>query len=436
MDTDRLWRQRISDCCGGFEFDKRGGGYAFSAMIAAEEELARGNQPGNPTSALITMSVADPRQKMEEEAMNAGMQYYRHFPWSTCYTDNTGARVCEKAGVFCDTHTLIAAWLNKRFANGQTRFDRNWVQYSPQAIKGALAEILPTLLFEEGTKVVFPTPGYGVIANPKNIRGATVSNQPLVLCDGLWDLDLGHIGKVLLAKLGKRVAYINFPHNPTGAGYSKEQWQNIIAWAEIYGVTLIVDEAYTDLRYNDRTCSVLEVEGWENCCIVLQSVSKGWSATGLRFGWMVGHPTIIAAIREVSDVKHSGAFGPTIVAGLACLKHPEWADATRECYQQLHQNLFEGLEASGFSAAMPEAGLCQITPAPKSVNGITFSNSVECAEWLRHTLRVSVMAQTINEKPYLRWATTLMPVPECGLPTEESVIVEAMRRLKTVNFEF
>lgn len=180
--------------------------------------------------------------------------------------------------------------------------------------------------------------------------------------------------------------------------------------------------------------------GWEKRCIIPQSVSKGWNATGLRFGWIVAYPTVIKALRKLMDVKDSGMFGSSIVAGPYCLLHPEIATETGIRYQALHRRLADGLQQAGFVGNMPDAGLCQFTPAPKAASGnafaCSFKDAAECAKWFREKLRISVMhAQAANGR-WLCWAVTLQPVTECGLATEDVIIGETMRRLQSVKFEF
>lgn len=417
------WRENITDRCGGSNFDAPGGGYAFSDILAEERTLSADNVPNKLSSALLTLSVADPTWRMHPQAMDAALEYYNESPDATRYTDCNGIP---------GTHETIAKFLNKRYGLELTP---EWVQYSAGSIKNALSEYVPTLLFDEDSLLLFPTPGYPVIKDPKNCRGAQTFDVPLRFVNGRWEIDIADLNRA--DDDGKDTfVYIDLPHNPTGSGYSRPQWEELLKWANACSVVLIVDEAYTDLRYNNRTVSVLTVPGWERNCVVLQSVSKGWNATGLRFGWVVGHPTLIKAIRKVMDVKDSGLPGFVIAAGLECLKHPEWADETRTRYQNLHQALYYGLRSAGFDTSMPEAGLCQFTPAPKSANGTEFANALECAKWFREHLRISLMHYTVNDEPWLRWAVTLKPILECGLPDEASVIKEVVRRLKATEFTF
>jgi aspartate/methionine/tyrosine aminotransferase len=210
----------------------------------------------------------------------------------------------------------------------------------------------------------------------------------------------------------------------------------LVSWAIENGVIVVVDEAYTNIRFDD-SCSILEIPGWEQCCIVLQSVSKGWGATGLRMGYAVAHPTLIKALRKVMDVKDSGLFGPSIAMGLWCLRNPQEAVITCTGYRSLHENLLQGLQAAGFDSALPQAGLCQFTPAPRAANGVVFKGAIECAQYFRKELRISTMSYPVDDKPgYLRWAVTIAPVPDCGLLDEAAVISEVVRRLKSVKLEF
>jgi len=426
-DLDARWRGRIAERVGGQAFDAPGGGYAFSDVLAEERELSKGNRANDPSSALLTLSIADPTWKMRPEAMDGGRRFYEESADATRYTDNSGVRA---GGSFPNTHDAIAAYLSRRY--GVRNLSSDWVQYSPGSIKRSLAEYVPALLFDSDTTLVFPTPGYPVIKSAINRHEAEVLDVPMAFDGARWRIATDFV----LPKSGKTVLYANLPHNPTGSGCTCDEWAELLDWARANGVLVVVDEAYVDLRYNEEMASVLTIPGWEECCLVLQSVSKGWNATGLRFGWVVAHPTAIRAVRKVMDVKDSGMFGPSIAAGLTCLAHPEWAEETRAKYERLHRLLNEGLAEAGFRTVMPDAGLCQFTPAPKSANGRTFASAVECGQWFRKDLRVSLMHYTVNEATWLRWAVTLKPVPDCGLPDEASVIREVVSRLKSVDFAF
>ena len=424
------WRALVAKRVGGDKFDAPGGGYSFSNVLAEERELMKQNVANDPSSALCRLSVADPYLKMPREAMTAGLDYFDADPQATRYKDNNGIP---------GTHAKIAEYLNVAHPGLAGTLTEDNVQHSPGSIKRLLAEYIPSLFFEMGTHLIFPTPGYGVIKDEINCRRATVHNVPLICDDGQWKLDYAAMNEVLentASERKKTVLYLNNPHNPTGATMNDAALTNLVEWAIENNVIVVADEAYTNIRFDDSG-SILEIPCWEECCIVLQSASKGWGATGLRFGWAVGHATIIKALRKVTDVKDSGLFGPSIAAGLWCLQHPEIARATAASYRALHEKLLEGLQLAGFDSALPQAGLCQFTPAPRAANGIAFAGAIECAQYFRKELRISTMSYPAKDKPgHLRWAVTIGAAPECGLPDEAAVINEVVNRLKSVKLEF
>lgn len=437
---DEFWRGRVAERCGGSTFDQPGSGYSFSTVLAEERELQKLNRPGDPSSALLMLSIADPTDKMRYDAFAAGIRLFHGSDDASRYTDLAGIRPGNGTDLG-DTHEEIVEYLIERFPQLVDRLTPDWVQYSPGSIKRALAEYIPSAFFagpgsatgQRPTQLLFPAPGYGVIKDAINRRGAMVTGIPLEYENGRWRLPFpGDYQEPLHSP----VLYLNVPHNPTGMTFDFNYWMGVLCWARDAGAIVVVDEAYIDLCYRHDACSVLTIPGWEDHCIVLQSVSKGWDATGLRFGWIVAHPTAINALRKVMDVKDSGMFGPSIAAGLECLRNPIWTTTAKQRYEQLHRLLNVGLREAGFNALMPEAGLCQFTPAPVGVGGPYFMSLVECVQWFRTVLRISLMHYELGRTWYLRWAVTIKPVPECGLPTREAVIAEVCRRLGQHRFRF
>jgi LL-diaminopimelate aminotransferase len=435
--VSEFFRNLVAKRCGGKNFDAPNTGYSFSAVLAEERKLAEGNVKGKPETALLTLSIADPTWKMPEPAVTEMVKFYHACPDATRYTDNTGIKGSPETvyGKQVEsTHEMIASFLRQRYSHDVGNINEKWVQYSPHGIKGLLSEYLPAAFFDEQTFLAFPIPGYPVIKNAMNCRGAQVVDLPMINGKDGWKIPLEKLKGYKRFK--KRFLYLNVPHNPTGMAFNYTDWRRAIVWAKKHKFILIVDEAYTDLRFDDVSTSVLNVEGWDECCLVLQSISKGWNATGARFGWVIGNPTAIAAIGKVMDVKDSGGFGLTLAAAHACLANLNWAIDTRGKYRLLHAELAAGLAEAGFKTGLPDGGLCQFTRAPLSADGVMFATLVECAQWFREKLRISLMHYEVAGERYLRWAVTVKPVPECGLMDEQAVIREAVRRLKQVKFTF
>ncbi|MFC1789652.1 aminotransferase class I/II-fold pyridoxal phosphate-dependent enzyme [Patescibacteria group bacterium] len=428
------WRQLVAQRCGGTDFDKPGGGYAFSAILEEERELEKSNIPGQSKTALLKLSVADPTWKMNRQAIEAAVEYYDLCPDATRYTDLAGIRANNGTGLG-DTHAEIVSNVLKGNRSLLSEKILDKIQYSPGSIKRALAEYIPTTFFDakRGDLLIFPVPGYPVIKSSMNNQGINVRDVPMVFTKNGWRIPLD---KIPTGGKQNIFIYFNNPHNPTGSAYTLDELTQLVGWASANNVTIIADEAYISLVYNGSAASITMVPNWENCCIVLQSISKGWSATGIRFGWIMANPIAIKALRKVMDVKDSGMSGPMIAAAISCLRDSRQAKKTNMRYLALHKILAQGLKESGFGGQIPDAGLCQFTRAPRSVNGHEFSSLIDCVQWFRKDLRISLMHYEVEREWYLRWAVTLKPVPKCGLPTEESVLEEVVRRLQKVNFTF
>ena len=110
-DNELFWRNTVTSACGGKTFDAPGTGYSFSAVLAEERELEKDNIPGDASSALLKLSVADPTWKMPRGAFQAGIEYYSDSDDATRYTDNSGIRTWR----IQDIHETIAEYLKSRY---------------------------------------------------------------------------------------------------------------------------------------------------------------------------------------------------------------------------------------------------------------------------------------------------------------------------------
>ena len=264
MENEKIrknWTESVANRVG---INDKAGGYSFGIVLAEEEALEKAlekrlrenNIPKCPSLAILKLSVADPVWKMLLKAMLASMKYYNKTPDATRYTDSTGIRVGSS-----NTNEVLAGIIAAQYQNFPQGFDGSWVQYLPDSIKGALAKTIPAAFFDEETLLVFLAPGYPVVKSLINRQGAKVLDIEMEQTKKGWRIPLEKIP----AGKAKTWLYLNIPHNPTGKTCSREELTEIVDWANKFGIKLIVDEAYNDLRYDDSV-SILEIPGWEQCC--------------------------------------------------------------------------------------------------------------------------------------------------------------------------
>ncbi len=85
-----------------------------------------------------------------------------------------------------------------------------------------------------------------------------------------------------------RAIMFSNPGNPTGVVFSREELEELIAFAKKHDLYLISDEAYREFTYGERkTVSIMEFEGIDDNAILIDSVSKRYSACGARIGWII-----------------------------------------------------------------------------------------------------------------------------------------------------
>jgi len=78
------------------------------------------------------------------------------------------------------------------------------------------------------------------------------------------------------------------PGNPTGYLYTREELEELVAFANEHDLFLVVDEVYREFVYNGhKHHSILSIEGSEKCAILIDSVSKRYSMCGARVGCIV-----------------------------------------------------------------------------------------------------------------------------------------------------
>ncbi len=130
-------------------------------------------------------------------------------------------------------------------------------------------------------------------------------------------LDADAFQAVLDASPRARLALVNAPSNPTGGGARLEDLARVAKACEARGVLLLSDEVYRDLHFGIRPPSLRDVT---SNGIVVTSVSKGWGAPGLRVGWAVGDPKVLAQVRIVHGYAVTAAAQPAQRAALALLE--------------------------------------------------------------------------------------------------------------------
>jgi capreomycidine synthase len=165
-------------------------------------------------------------------------------------------------------------------------------------------------LLGAGDEVVVLDPGYYALTNIAESIGCVMKVWPLHFEAGFVpDLD------ELKGMLGPRtrMVVVNFPHNPTGASLTPEQQKGLIAAVEEVGAYLVWDRAFAELTYEGEPLP--EPALLYERAISLGTLSKAYGLAGLRIGWCMAAPEVLARCVHLRD--YTTVFLSPFVEGIA-----------------------------------------------------------------------------------------------------------------------
>ncbi len=228
---------------------------------------------------------------------------------------------------------------------------------------------LPLAITNPGDLALVPDPAYPVYATTTRFVGGEVYRYGLRRDhEFLPDLDAipGEVAR------RARILYVNYPNNPTGGAASREDLARILAFAEQHDLVLVSDLAYSEMFYEERPPSLLELEGARARTIEFYSLSKTYNMTGWRVGYAVGNATLVGALGKIKTNVDSGVFGAVQEAAIAALMGDQrCVDEMRAIYRERRDLLCAGLRALGLEVRSPRATFYVFVKVPGSSMDLT-----------------------------------------------------------------
>ncbi|MGV0104118.1 Aminotransferase [Nostoc sp. DSM 114160] len=234
---------------------------------------------------------------------------------------------------------------------------------------GQILGLLPDVFLEPGDVVIVEGPTFLGIVNRFVQAGARLITIPV----DEMGMDVDALEETLsdLKKQGIRPRFIyTIPtfHNPTGSTMPLSRRQKLVALAAEYGVLVVEDDAYSDLRFQGEvvpSLASLDKEGW---VLYVNTFSK-IIAPGIRLGWACGDPAII---ERLAMFKSEGPVGPFVshVVGRYCAtgKLDRHIQELIACYKHKCNLLLEAIAhefPSDVVALRPDGGFfvwCKLPP--------------------------------------------------------------------------
>ena len=181
----------------------------------------------------------------------------------------------------------------------------------------------------EGDEVLIPNPGYPTYTSVTKLVGAVPTYYDLTEENG-WFPDLEELAKQDLSKV--KVMWLSYPHMPTGATATKEQFVKMVAFAQKHEILLVNDNPYSFVL-NAEPASILSIPKAKEVCLELNSLSKTFNMAGWRVGFVLGSEDHINAILKVKSNMDSGMFYGIQKGAIAALESSDdWFEELTKVY--------------------------------------------------------------------------------------------------------
>lgn len=182
---------------------------------------------------------------------------------------------------------------------------------------------------------------------------------------------------------------INTPNNPTGKVFTREEMLYIAGLCQEFDALAITDEIYEHIVYDGhRHVPMMTLPGMRDRSILINSMSKTFSVTGWRVGWVLASPGLTSTIRKVHDFLTVGAATPLQQAGVMALGLPDeyFAGLSAE-YGGRRKAALEMLSGAGFRCFVPNGAYYVMT----DISPFGARNDVEFARFLVEKVGVAAV---------------------------------------------
>jgi len=226
-----------------------------------------------------------------------------------------------------------------------------------------------------GDRVIVFSPFYENYAADAILSGAEPIYVPLR--PPHFEFDRDELARAF--ERGAKAIIVCNPSNPTGKVFTRAELLEILALAEKHDAFVITDEPYEHIVYAPHShLSLAALPGAFERTITCNSLSKTYSITGWRLGYVLAAPAVIAQARKVHDFLTVGAAAPLQEAAVAGLELPDsYYVGLREAYTRKRDLFLAALAASGFQYTEPQGAYYVMV----DISALGFENDTAAAEW-------------------------------------------------------
>lgn len=275
-------------------------------------------------------------------------------------------------------YTGMSGLLELRQAASQFVNEKYNLSYDPETeilvTIGATEALSATLtaILEEGDKVLLPAPAYPGYEPIVNLVGAEIveidtTENDFVLTPEMLERAILEQGNQLKAVI------LNYPANPTGVTYSREQMAALADVLKKYDVFVVCDEVYSELTYTEQP-HVSIAEFLPEQTIVINGLSKSHAMTGWRLGFTFAPAAFTAQLIKSHQYLVTAANTMAQFAGVeALIAGKDDAEPMKREYIERRDYIIEKMTELGFKIIKPDGAFYIFAKIPADYNQDSFA---------------------------------------------------------------
>ena len=311
---------------------------------------------------LIDLGIGNPDEPTPPGVIDEIARAYRDEKWTHGYPPFRGTPRFLEA---------VSGYMRRRFG---VEIDPATEALALSGGKEGIAHL--TMAFAEpGVLSLVPDIHYPVHGRATPLVGGEVHWLPLRAEGGFFP-DLSAVPRDVATRA--KLLMLNYPHNPTGAVATREQWQRAVDFAREHGIVLVADLAYAEITFDGFVApSVLSLPGAREVTVEFHSLSKTFNMAGSRIGFAVGRRELIDVLHAVRTNMGYGTPSAIQAGGAWALDHAaELAPVTRARYERRRDHVLAGFRELGWTPTAPGGSMFVWLPVPAAWDSQAFVRNV------------------------------------------------------------
>ncbi len=268
-----------------------------------------------------------------------------------------------------------------------------------------------------GDEMIVPEPNYNTYADSLAFAGG-VKVEVQTYAETDFRADPQDVRAAITDK--SRALLLVSPNNPAASVIAPSDMQEMLNIAIEHDLMVLADDIYDLFVYDDyQHVSPASLPGGKERSLTLNALSKAYSMTGWRLGWIVGPADLMARVAELKAAISGGTSVISQYAGIAALTGPQDdVEMMAAAYRKRRRMVLNALDAMGMKYGMPQGG--QFVFADIGFTGLDSADVAQRMLTEQHVLAYPGSAFSKNRKHYLRM-TFLQP---------EDLLMEGLERMK------